>query len=255
MAKRASRLTALAVLMIGSIVPLQAWADETATNAAPAAQTKEPPSGAAPVATSSATAESGDAQVAARRRGQVFRVDLGLSLPSGAMGGAAAGLGAGPLGWTPVVETAFELHLTGPAWGFVRARGSYRTNEDCCSRSFVWGAGGDVGVRVEAPLFPWLDLGGHVAVGAGVDHSRIDWGSDFSQTWALDAAGVLGLSAHLRPIDVFGVRLSVDIVSVGHSRSSWEGTLAGTGYVQRADASSTYAQLTATPRFELTYTF
>lgn len=248
MARRGSRLTALAVLTIGSIVPLPAWAEEAPSAGEAPAPREEPRTGVA--------AESRDAEVAARRRGQIFRVDLGLSLPSGAMGGSAAGLGAGPLGWTPTVETAFELRLAGPAWGFVRAKGAYWADDNCCSENEAWSAGGDLGVRIELPLFHWLDVGGHVLLGVDVEHARYDTTTgDFLDHWALSGAGAVGLAAHLRPTDFFGVRLSVDLFSAGHARASMEGTEPGTGRVLRQDEAITHAQLTAAPRVELTYTF
>lgn len=177
-----------------------------------------------------------------------LRVDLGLGLP-GANGAGLTSIGGG-LGaaggltssWIPTGEVTLELRAVGPLWFVGRAIGSYHT---ASAQGFEvarsWSVGGQAGVRVEVPLLDWLEAGGHVLLGGNVARSAAE--SYASSGYFV--GGVVGASTHLRPTELFGVRLSLDILRAGHQSSS------GTGH----DASGTFIELTATPHLELTFSF
>jgi len=169
------------------------------------------------------------------------RVDLGTSFPnlgSVGAGGVAGATSLGALAWVPAVEAAFELHLSGPAWLFARASGSYHEDAMDDYKAQTWMAAGDLGLRLEAPIFRWLEAGGHALVGLGTSGSRVIGAGAFDSMQNSWLRGVAGVGAHLRPTDFFGVRLSLDLLSAGYA----------TYQMPQQNDDSIFVALTAVPR-------
>jgi hypothetical protein len=214
----------------------------------PAAAAEPDTSAPAPATSAPAPAPApAEKPAAASERKEIARIDFGLSFPHvnglATVGGAGGlgGLGGGGL-WLPTIEAAFELRIAGPLWALARLSGSYT---DSLASGYVhYAAGsfaGDVGVRLEFPLFHWLDAGGHLLLGASDTEST----DDFYDAKDLVLRGVAGVGAHFRPTDFFGVRLSLDLLSATHEEAS----------IPDYEVHTNAIALTSTPRVELTFTF
>jgi hypothetical protein len=179
-----------------------------------------------------------------RNDGESVRLDLGLGLSGvtivGATNGAAGTLGGGLF---PAAHAGLEVHLAGPAWLAIRARGSYSAFGDGSQVSRAWSAGGTIGPRFETPVFDFLDVGGHVFVDASYSGSEVL--IEGPQASTASVGGVAGASLHFRASRFFGVRLVLDVVRAGYAWTPG----------QIPEAAHTYAQLTASPQIELTFTF
>jgi hypothetical protein len=204
------------------------------------------PAASTPAASAPATAPAAKPAAASERK-EIARIDLGLSFPhvnglatAGGLGGLG-GLGGGGM-WLPTIEAAFELRIAGPLWALARISGSYT---DSLASGYVrYAAGsfaGDVGARLEFPLFHWLDAGGHLLLGASDTEST----DDYYHAKDLVLRGVAGVGAHFRATDFFGVRLSLDLLSASHEEAS----------IPDYEVHTNSIALTSTPRAELTFTF
>lgn len=192
-----------------------------------------------------APAEEASRGVAPSRKEEppTFRVDAGLELASG-LGAGTAGPVAGPI--LPLANVGFEWRLRGPFWAFVRGGGGIVSSDQGAAQHLDWNAGGQVGVRLELPVLDWMDVGGHLMVGASAARSEERLGEDvYWGASSLEAGGRLGVAAHLHPTTFFGTRLSLGLLDAGYA------------IVAQGDqrASNAYAHVTARPAVELTFSF
>ncbi len=173
------------------------------------------------------------------------RLDMGLGLSGVTIVGTGnGGAGAGPLGGGlfPMASVGLEVHLAGPAWLVIRARGSYSSFDEAVQTWHAWSAGGTIGPRFETPVFEFLDVGGHVFFDASYSGMDVPYGVQESN---LSLGGIAGGSLHFRPTRFFGVRLVLDVVRAGYAWTQG----------QTSEAAQGYAQLSASPQVELTFTF
>lgn len=224
----------MSMRMRGGAVVVVAWMTLVTARAATAQPANERPGGAAP---------EPDVEPVER-----VRLDLGVTIMS--LGGGNGGVAV----W-PSVHTGLEIRMAGPAWLIASGHASYREHEldawdpTYSDESTSINGGGRLGVRLETPVFEWLELGGHATLGARYgrhdslvngDHESIDIG----------AQG--GVGAHLRPKRFFGMRLGLDVVRAGRS---WSRATAQYDVRSEQTSSAAYAEIIAWPTFEMTFTF
>ena len=172
-----------------------------------------------------------------------FRVNLGLELMSG-LGAGSTGPIAGPL--IPHTSVSLEWRMRGPLWAFVRGGGGVNGSDQGAAHDIAWTAGGGAGIRLELPVLDWMDVGGHVLVGAAASRDEQRWNDEV--VWgasSLEAAARLGLGAHLHPTSFFGTRLSLGLLDGGY-RVEAMGDERWAAF---------YARVTAQPQVELTFSF
>lgn len=182
----------------------------------------------------------------ARRDAQVFRAEVGVAFPvnfggaAGGSAGASAGLGA----LSPTAQVTLGPRLAGPMWlafgvdAAVHESKQVPTEEADAIDVTVYSVGGSAALRADFPVLPFLELGGYGAF-------RVGWSQDpFGE--ALSLSGHVGLGAHFRPTDLFGVRTELEVFRVGHARHA------------RADgieATNTSAEVHVVPKVGLTLSF
>jgi hypothetical protein len=180
------------------------------------------------------------------------RIQLGMALAVpgvGGVGGANPGaVGAiGGYGLGAVPQAAIGIHVAGPAWFVVGGHfGYHEASVESPGGSFDGRAidgGGELGVRLEAPTFDWLEVGGNAMLEAGYAGTSSDQGEYES----IRVGGVAGVGAHLRPTRFFGIRMGLTLLRAGRA---WQ-----TAGAEGTSASNTYAELVAWPSVELTFTF
>lgn len=161
------------------------------------------------------------------------RLVLGMGYPQ-LLAGSAGALGSlGPYG-----SAGYETRIAGPAWFMIAAHGGVSSYEDSSSGgTTAWSIGGTTGVRLEAPVFDFVDVGGYGAFRGAASQAQ-----EYS---AYSVGAVFGLGLHLRPTRFFGVRLGLEVLSAGYSHAA---------YMQDV-ARAAYANLTASPSLELTFSF
>ncbi|NUP05590.1 MAG: hypothetical protein HOW73_05970 [Polyangiaceae bacterium] len=169
---------------------------------------------------------------------EYVRVGLGMGLMF------AGGLNA-PVSVVPLAVAGVDVHMFGPAWLVLRANGNYADDELNGQSTKTYGVGGRIGVRLEAPLFDWLEAGGYGAL-----QGQYSKQSSSGLTGPLDSqtgwfGGVIGASAHLRPTRFFGVRLGLDVLRAGHAWSTYG----------EESYESTSVAFEPSPSVELTFTF
>jgi opacity protein-like surface antigen len=162
------------------------------------------------------------------------RLLLGLMLPVGLSGGSSGALG----GLTPpAAQASYETRMTGPAWFMVGARGSGERIGTDTMESGSWSFGGFTGVRLEAPVHEYVEVGGY-GVFEAAGH---EWSEGYGWNFGFD----FGAGLHFRPTRLFGARLGVEVLKLGYEKETYLDQLA-----YRA-----YARLTASPSIELTFSF
>jgi hypothetical protein len=180
------------------------------------------------------------------------RIQLGMALAIPGVGGVAGGnagaVGAiGGYGFGPLPQAAIGIHVAGPAWFVVGGHfGYHETRVEGSDGSFDGQSvdgGGELGVRLEAPTFDWLELGGNLMLEA----SYAGTSGDHGEYESIRFGGVAGVGAHLRPTRFFGIRMGLTLLRAGRA---WQPAGA-----EGTSASSTYAELVAWPSAELTFTF
>jgi hypothetical protein len=194
----------------------------------------------------------------AARRAQVFRAELGVSVPgltggfvssSGGSGGASGGLG--PLGpMVPMVGTlVVGVRVTPALWLFGGMRGGASAFDfqqgDLEEESSSWQLGGELGARLEVPLTRLVSVSGFLKLGASRDVSSFHRATSLS--------GAAGAGLHLRPTDLFGVRAELGVLDAGHSFVE-EPYVDDTGSGIREYQSSS-VRLGASPRIAMTFSF
>ncbi len=179
------------------------------------------------------------------------RLDLGIGLTN--VGGTGGGLGA----FFPTATVGVEGHLGGPAWLFATGSGYYGETDG----SFGEGKGGyvdgAVGLRLEAPVFHWLEMGGYGVVrGAYWEATSSGWEEGRDRSGSL--GGALGASAHLRPTRFFGVRLGLEVLRVDYQEWGSEQRFQdadGRSSTLSDGGDSVSVGLVPTPSVALTFTF
>lgn len=175
------------------------------------------------------------------------RVDLGMGF---------ANLG-GPSGWMPwpTASIGVEGHLGGPVWLFTAASGTYSESEGDGGDGKGGYVDGSLGLRVEAPVFRWLEMGGFAMARAAYWESVA---GDIQRDRSRSFGGAIGASAHFRPTRFFGVRLALEALRVDHQEWGSETevplTHGGTQTVSWGGRSTTVG-LTPSPSVALTFTF
>ena len=189
-------------------------------------------------------AEDADAAETAPRDERV-RVAIGVGWMAAGLG-ASAGAGAGPIGALggPMATATLEARLGGPAWAVAGVRGDMAQATANDQTSETYSVGGTAGLRLETPVFRWLDAGGHVLAEAsrGAVEVSGDGGGEATFT---RVGGVAGPSIHFRPSEVFGVRLALDVL---HAGRTWAED-------QNGEATAVNAGVSASPRAEVTFSF
>jgi len=190
------------------------------------AEEQEAPTAVAPT-------EEKESEKDAKRPVDHHRLVLGMGYPQ-ALAGSAGGLGSmGPYG-----SAGYEARIAGPAWFMIAAHGGVSSFESSGVQSTTtWSIGGTTGVRLEAPVFDFVDVGGYGAFRGAASRAQ-DASAHF-------VGAVFGVGLHLRPTRFFGVRLGLEVLSAGYSHSA---------YLHQV-ASAAYANLTASPSLELTFSF
>lgn len=169
------------------------------------------------------------------------RLTLGMTLPMG-IGAGAGGSGAGALGGIPFATAGYEARMVGPAWFLVALRGGIAAGATDGYQNYEsWYAGGTVGVRLEAPVHEYVELGGHGRFGGSLGRYATVGG--YQDSWQLGAE--IGGGMHLRPTRLFGVRLCIDVLDWGYSEA----------FYQNGNDANVYAHLKAEPSLELTFSF
>lgn len=180
---------------------------------------------------------------AQENRPEHFRVNLGVGL---------AAIGGGN-GWQllPMTSLGFDVHAAGPVWITAALNAGYwKTEGTGMSDSTSKSVGGRLGVRVEAPVFDWLEAGGYALFVAGYSDS----GDDSLRFRSLTLGGVAGVSAHLRASRFFGVRLFVEAFHAGIMYSNVEETF-DDGVTSSAGGGTTFVDFVPRPGVDLTFTF
>jgi hypothetical protein len=169
------------------------------------------------------------------------RVTLGMTIPNGV--GAGTGGGAvGGLGSIPYATAGYETRMAGPAWFLVALRGGIDGDAiDDTQQYGSWYAGATVGVRVEAPVHEYVELGGYGRFGGSL--SSYGGPGYVQDSWQLGAE--IGAGMHFRPTRLFGVRLCIDVLDWGYGEASDGAQL----------SAQVYAHLKASPSLELTFSF
>jgi hypothetical protein len=172
------------------------------------------------------------------------RIGLGLSLPNVTGAAGNIGGGAGVLGaLAPRGTASVEIHAAGPLWVSLGLTGAYSETEIEDVEGQSGTLGGRAGLRIETPVFEWLEAGGY-----GFFEGRYSFfeGGEAPGTQAnqVFVGGDAGVAAHLRPTRFFGVRLGLEILRVGHSWAN-----------DRGENRSFQVELTAAPSVEVTFTF
>ncbi len=187
------------------------------------------------------TSNNDEVREEAVREAQVFRVNAGAAMGTLSAGslGPLSSAGAGSLGGlAPTVSLTAGPRLGGPLWLVFGVEGSVLeiSNGDVGAR--VWGAGGSLGVRLDVPILPKVELGGSAT-------SRVS--TQFGPDWdSLSVSGHIGLGLHLRPTSFFGIRTDVEVFRVGYASADG---LSGSGHEVIA------AEIHAAPSLSLTFSF
>ncbi len=186
-----------------------------------------------------------EARRAEERAKQKYRLDLGVGLD-----GVGVGAGAGPaLGGlsSPYASAGFEVRMVGPAWFTLAATGGGSANGGYGQSSAWWSARAALGVRVEQPVFDFVDVGGFGHLTGSISADEYDagaGGSGGSRSYSVGARAGLGL--HFRATSFFGIRLDLQLLDAGYSRSLDNNDEGSSG---------AYALLTAAPRVGMTFSF
>lgn len=203
-----------------------------------------------------AKAASSDAPagVEEQRAGQRHQLALGLGLQGVALGGGAGAGAAGPLGGvpSPYLTTGFETRLAGPAWLLLEAHGSVGKDNGYGATGTQWSAGGALGVRLEHPVYDFVSVGGYGALVGSYSHAAYEGPGPEGEPWAFESnafsvCAVFGVGLHFRASSFFGVRLGLELLRAGYSEVDEPLTNSG--------AAGAFAQLAASPRVALTFTF
>ncbi len=169
------------------------------------------------------------------------RLTLGMTIP----GGLGVGTNDGDLGGLagiPYATAGYEARMAGPAWFLVALRGGIDAGAvDDIQQYESWHVGATVGVRFEAPVHEYVELGGHGRFGGSL--SRYVAPDNPQDSWHLGAE--VGAGMHFRPTRLFGVRLCIDVLDWGYGESSYEGQV----------YANVYAHLKASPSLDLTFSF
>jgi hypothetical protein len=193
--------------------------------------------------------ETKDEGESAERREQIFRAEMGVGL-LGLSGGSTSDGGLGGLGAIrPYLQgnLTVGLRLTPAFWLFGGFRGGAYSGPigTGLPEGTIWNLGGEVGARLEIPVARLLSVSGY----ASLDASR---SVDFASTTTL--GGEIGAGLHIRPTDLFGIRVELGLLRAAHSFTEVTDPETA-GALGLTDDQSTSVNFGASPRIAMTFSF